>query len=216
MQTGKLFQVKVTLSRVDEECMTLDDLAEGSQLLMMNNKKSYPVSVQKIISALSDATTERKCNVHVLTMQYLNLITENGKSGSKNPRKCPAPSKTNSKPKRPKVLDKENLHAAKLEVCTLNRLLATLKIVYSFVTKYFSILAYSRSTATSYRGNISSQLYISNSASFWISNFKYRKDGQSKYIRNTISARYTSPVYVYLDAMGIYISMFWYHVLSFV
>lgn len=73
-QTGKLFRVKVTaLSRVDEECMTLDDLAEGSQLLMMNNKKSYPVSVQKIISALSDATAERKCNVHVLTMQYLNL-----------------------------------------------------------------------------------------------------------------------------------------------
>ena len=51
--------------------MTLDDLTEGSQLLMMNNKKSYPVSVQKIISALSDATAER--NVHVLTMQYLNL-----------------------------------------------------------------------------------------------------------------------------------------------
>ena len=41
-QTGKLFRVKVTaLSRVDEECMTLDDLAEGSQLLMMNNKRSY-------------------------------------------------------------------------------------------------------------------------------------------------------------------------------
>lgn len=51
-QTGKLFRVKVTaLSRCDEECMTLEDLG-----LTMNNKV-YPVSV---VSALADATTERK------------------------------------------------------------------------------------------------------------------------------------------------------------
>ena len=120
-QTGKLFRVKVTaLSRVDEECMTLDDLAEGSQLLMINNKKSYPVSVQKIISALSDATAERKCNVHVpcSILIFKNFITENGRSSSKNPRKRPDLSKTNSKPKHPKALHEENLHTAKLEVCT--------------------------------------------------------------------------------------------------
>ena len=60
-QMGKLFRVKVTaLSRNDDECMTLDDLTEGTQLLMTNNKKSYPVSVQKVVSALGDSITERK------------------------------------------------------------------------------------------------------------------------------------------------------------
>ena len=58
--------MKVTaLSRVDEECMTQDDLAEGSQLLMMNSKKSYPMPVQKVVSALGDATAERKITMHV-------------------------------------------------------------------------------------------------------------------------------------------------------
>ena len=64
-QTGKLFRVKVTaLSRNDDECMTLDDLTEGTQLLMINNKKLYPVSVQ-VVSALGDATTERKGTILV-------------------------------------------------------------------------------------------------------------------------------------------------------
>ena len=109
------------LSRHDEECMTLDDLAEGSQLLMTNNKKSYPVSVQKVVSALADAPTERKGTMLVSnTILIYNFFnTENCKSGSKNLQKRgPVSSKTNSKAKRPKALDKENLQAAKSEVCT--------------------------------------------------------------------------------------------------
>ena len=66
-QLGKLFQVKVTaLSRSDDECLTMDDLAESSQLLMTSNKKSYPVTVLKVISALSDATAERKGTMLVI------------------------------------------------------------------------------------------------------------------------------------------------------
>jgi hypothetical protein len=81
------------------------------------------VSVQKIVSALGDATAERKCTTYVSSGILTFFITENCKSGSKNPRKRPAQSKTNSKAKRPKALVKENLQAAKLEVCTSNGLL---------------------------------------------------------------------------------------------
>ena len=74
-QTGKLFRVKVTvLSRVDKECLTQDDLAEGSQLVMTNNKKSYPVSVQKVVSALGDASAERKSTVHVSSSILIILV----------------------------------------------------------------------------------------------------------------------------------------------
>ena len=60
-QTGKLFKVKVTsLTREDEESMTMDNLVEGEQLLMTANKKEYPVTVQRVVSALADATVERK------------------------------------------------------------------------------------------------------------------------------------------------------------
>ena len=83
-QTGKLFQVKVTvLSRVDES-LTQDDLAEGSQLLMTNDKKSYPVSVQRLYQLL----VMLQLNVRALCMNQvaslLYFITENSKSGSKN------------------------------------------------------------------------------------------------------------------------------------
>lgn len=61
-QTGKVFKVKVAaLTRCDDSNMTMDDLAEGSQLLMIMNKKSYPITVQKIISALDEVSAvERK------------------------------------------------------------------------------------------------------------------------------------------------------------
>ena len=60
-QTGKLFKVKVTvLSRNDDDCLTIEDLVEGSQLLMTANKKSYPVTVQKVIPALGDVSAARK------------------------------------------------------------------------------------------------------------------------------------------------------------
>ena len=60
-QTGKVYKVKVTaLARTDEEDMTMDDLVQGSQLLLTLNKKSYPVTVQKVVSALTEATTEHK------------------------------------------------------------------------------------------------------------------------------------------------------------
>ena len=51
--------MKVTaLARSDEEDMTMDDLVQNSQLLLTLNKKSYPVTVQKVVSALTDVTTE--------------------------------------------------------------------------------------------------------------------------------------------------------------
>ena len=57
-QTGKFFKVKVTvLSRNDDDCLTIEDLVEGSQLLMTANKKSYPVTVQKVIPALGDVSS---------------------------------------------------------------------------------------------------------------------------------------------------------------
>ena len=59
-QTGKLFTVKVTsLTRADEGSTTMDNLVEGEQLLMTANKE-YPVTVQCVVSALADATVERK------------------------------------------------------------------------------------------------------------------------------------------------------------
>lgn len=46
-----MFTVKVaTLSREDGESLTELDLTPGNQLLMEMNKKSYPISVIKIIS----------------------------------------------------------------------------------------------------------------------------------------------------------------------
>ena len=64
-QTGKVIKVKVAaLTRCDDGNMTLGDLTEGSQLLMIMNKKSYPVTVQKIISALDEASAvERKISM---------------------------------------------------------------------------------------------------------------------------------------------------------
>ena len=60
-QTGKEFKVRVSaLSRSDDEDLTKDDLVPNSQLLLTLHKKSYPVSVIKVVSALSSATTERK------------------------------------------------------------------------------------------------------------------------------------------------------------
>lgn len=57
-QTGKVFKVKVAaLTRCDDSNMTMEDLAEGSQLLMVMNKKSYPITVQKVISALDEVST---------------------------------------------------------------------------------------------------------------------------------------------------------------
>ena len=59
-QTGKLFKVKVTSrTRADEESTTMDNLVEDEQLLMTANKE-YPVTVQRVVSALADATVERK------------------------------------------------------------------------------------------------------------------------------------------------------------
>ena len=71
------------LSRSDGDYVTVDDLVEGSQLLMMNNRKSYPVLVLKVVSALGDGTTERKgtflvCNI-ILVSCFLNI--ENCNSG---------------------------------------------------------------------------------------------------------------------------------------
>jgi hypothetical protein len=48
------------LARRDEQDMAMDDLVQNSQLLLTLNKKSYPVTVQKVVSALTDATTDRK------------------------------------------------------------------------------------------------------------------------------------------------------------
>lgn len=60
-QTGKAFKVKVTsLIRADEGSMTMDNLVAGEQLLMTANKKEYPVTVQRVVSALADATIEHK------------------------------------------------------------------------------------------------------------------------------------------------------------
>ena len=39
--------------------ITMGDFMEGEQLLMTMNKK-YPVTVQRVISALADAAVERK------------------------------------------------------------------------------------------------------------------------------------------------------------
>lgn len=51
-------EVKVAaLTRCDDSNMTMEDLAEGSQLLMVMNKKSYPITVQKVISALNEVST---------------------------------------------------------------------------------------------------------------------------------------------------------------
>ena len=45
-QTGKIFRVTVSaLSRDDDGSLTRNDLFGGSQLLMKNNKKMYPVTV---------------------------------------------------------------------------------------------------------------------------------------------------------------------------
>ena len=42
-QTGKVFKVKIAaLTRCEDGNKTMDDLTEGSQLLMIKNKKSYP------------------------------------------------------------------------------------------------------------------------------------------------------------------------------
>ena len=52
-QTGKVFKVNSTaLTRGVNENMTMADLVEGSQLLLQTNKKSYPVTVWRIISVL--------------------------------------------------------------------------------------------------------------------------------------------------------------------
>lgn len=55
-QTGKIFKEKVsTLSREDlQEPLTAADFLRGSQLLMDINKKSYPVTVQKVVTLITD------------------------------------------------------------------------------------------------------------------------------------------------------------------
>lgn len=66
-QTGKVFKVKVAaLTRCDDSNMTMEDLAEGSQLLMVMNKKSYPITVQKVISALDEVSTVGRMILHLL------------------------------------------------------------------------------------------------------------------------------------------------------
>ena len=57
------------LSRSDDEEMTIDDLAQNSQLLWTLNKKSYPVTVQRVVSALMNTTTEHKYTFG-LTLAY--------------------------------------------------------------------------------------------------------------------------------------------------
>ena len=45
-QTGKVLKTKLSfLSKEDFGLLTLDDLAEGSQLILDMDKKSYPVTV---------------------------------------------------------------------------------------------------------------------------------------------------------------------------
>lgn len=67
-QTGKLFRVKVTtLSRNDDDDLTMDDLVEGSQLLLTMSGKSYPVTVLRVIPALTDVTAESKS-------YYINFV----------------------------------------------------------------------------------------------------------------------------------------------
>ena len=62
-QTGKVFKVKVTsLSRVDDGNMSVEDLAEGSQLLMNMNRKEYPVTVLKGKPTLKEALKEVQAN----------------------------------------------------------------------------------------------------------------------------------------------------------
>lgn len=80
-QTGKVFKVDSTaLTRGDNESMTMDDLVEGSQLLLQMNKKSYPVTVRRIISVLGQVqAVERKCgSMDVMCMScYLIPLTHN-------------------------------------------------------------------------------------------------------------------------------------------
>lgn len=79
-QTGKLFRVKVTtLSRNDDDDLTMDDLVEGSQLLLTMSGKSYPVTVLRVIPALTDVTAESKsyyfCTVRIIIIHKLNCRT---------------------------------------------------------------------------------------------------------------------------------------------
>lgn len=60
-QSGKLFNVKVeVLSREDMEPLGETDLYKGSQLLMEMKKKSYPVTVEKVISPLTVSNVKRE------------------------------------------------------------------------------------------------------------------------------------------------------------
>ena len=58
-QTNKVFKSKVnSLSKEDGESLTKSDFNEGSQLLMEMGKKHWPVTVEKVVSARDEDTTE--------------------------------------------------------------------------------------------------------------------------------------------------------------
>ena len=58
-QTGKTHKVKIaSLSQEDLEQLKASDLTRGSQIMMEYNKKSYPVTVQKVIS---DSLADCEC-----------------------------------------------------------------------------------------------------------------------------------------------------------
>ena len=64
-QTGKLFNVKVTaLCKEDGDPVQRDNLVVGAQLIMTLNKKSYPVTLQKIITPL-ELQTDSKFFIYI-------------------------------------------------------------------------------------------------------------------------------------------------------
>ena len=81
-QTGKIIKAKLTsLSREDTESLTASDLKKGSQLLLESNKKSYPVTVQKVVTINSDS--EGMCFNNLSICMYYPYATNSTASGSK-------------------------------------------------------------------------------------------------------------------------------------
>ena len=67
-QTGKVLKVRGSLlSRSDDGNMTKADLAEGSQLLLMMDRKEYPVTVcsASLKEALAEVQVNGKFSVRV-------------------------------------------------------------------------------------------------------------------------------------------------------
>ena len=82
-QTGKLFKVRVSsLLRSDDGHMSMTDLAEKSQLLMMMNRKKYLVIVQNGSVTLKEAVKEvqvdgdfNRCVLRLVTIYFCTYFT---------------------------------------------------------------------------------------------------------------------------------------------